>query len=107
MRFNSKKFNFPLKCPSCGSKTIKDFNSTTKKEDAVRRCSSEGYECKKMSIEKRNFATSGIVEAKLSEETKALSQKSQYHPDSIDRVQLSFKAWQTGISLAKALFSVT
>ena len=49
---NSKKFNFPLKCPSCGSKTIKDFNFTTKKEDAVRRCSSEGYECKKMSIEK-------------------------------------------------------
>jgi len=49
---DSKKFNFPLKCPSCGSKTIKDFNSTTKKEDAVRRCSSEGYECKKMSIEK-------------------------------------------------------
>ena len=49
---DSKKFNFPLKCPSCGSKTIKDFNSTTKKEDAVRRCSSEGYECEKMSIEK-------------------------------------------------------
>ncbi|ARJ48217.1 NAD-dependent DNA ligase LigA [Candidatus Pelagibacter sp. RS39] len=49
---DSKKFNFPLKCPSCGSKTIKDFNFTTKKEDAVRRCSSEGYECKKMSIEK-------------------------------------------------------
>ena len=49
---NSKKFNFPLKCPSCGSKTIKDFNFTTKKEDAVRRCSSEGYECEKMSIEK-------------------------------------------------------
>ena len=48
----SKKFNFPIKCPSCGSKTIKDFNFTTKKEDAVRRCSSEGYECKKMSIEK-------------------------------------------------------
>ncbi len=49
---DSKKFNFPLKCPSCGSRTIKDFNFTTKKEDAVRRCSSEGYECKKMSIEK-------------------------------------------------------
>ncbi len=49
---DSKKFNFPLKCPSCGSKTIKDFNFTTKKEDAVRRCSSEGYECKKMSMEK-------------------------------------------------------
>ena len=49
---DSKKFNFPIKCPFCGSKTIKDFNFTTKKEDAVRRCSSEGYECKKMSIEK-------------------------------------------------------
>ncbi|MDC3068353.1 NAD-dependent DNA ligase LigA [Candidatus Pelagibacter sp.] len=49
---NSKKFNFPKNCPSCGSKTIKDFNLTTKKEDAVRRCSSEGYKCEKMAIEK-------------------------------------------------------
>ncbi len=49
---NSKKFIFPTKCPSCGSKTIKEFNLTTKKEDAVRRCSSEGYECEKVSIEK-------------------------------------------------------
>jgi len=49
---NSSKFIFPDKCPSCGSKTIKDFNLITKKEDAVRRCSSEGYECKKVSIEK-------------------------------------------------------
>ena len=49
---NSQKFNFPKNCPSCGSKTVKDFNFTTKKEDAVRRCSSEGYECEKMAIEK-------------------------------------------------------
>ncbi len=49
---NSKKFDFPKNCPSCGSKTVKDFNSTTKKEDAVRRCSSEGYKCEKMTIEK-------------------------------------------------------
>ena len=49
---DSKKFNFPKHCPSCGSKTVKDFNSSTKKEDAVRRCSSEGYECEKMAIEK-------------------------------------------------------
>ena len=49
---NSKKFSFPLNCPSCGSKTVKDYNFTTKKEDAVRRCSSEGYECEKMAIEK-------------------------------------------------------
>ena len=48
----SLKFIFPKKCPSCGSKTIKEFNNVTKKEDAVRRCSSEGYECKKIAIEK-------------------------------------------------------
>jgi len=49
---NSKKFIFPLKCPSCGSKTIKDYNETTKKQDAVRRCASEGFECEKIAIEK-------------------------------------------------------
>ena len=47
-----KKFIFPLKCPSCGSETIKEYNLITKKKDAVRRCSSEGYECEKVSIEK-------------------------------------------------------
>ena len=49
---NIKKFIFPIKCPSCGSKTIKEFNIITKKNDAVRRCTSEGYECEKVSIEK-------------------------------------------------------
>ena len=49
---NIKKFIFPIKCPSCGSKTIKEFNTITKKNDAVRRCTSEGYECEKVSIEK-------------------------------------------------------
>ncbi len=49
---NSSKFVFPIKCPSCGSKTIKEFNTLTKKNDAVRRCSSEGFECEKVSIEK-------------------------------------------------------
>ena len=48
----SLKFIFPKKCPSCGSKTIKEFNNITKKEDAVRRCSSEGYDCEKIAIEK-------------------------------------------------------
>jgi len=48
----SKKFVFPLKCPSCGSKTIKEYNSQTKKHDAVRRCTSEGFKCEKISIEK-------------------------------------------------------
>ena len=46
------RFIFPIKCPSCGSKTEKEFNKVTKKTDAVRRCSSEGYSCDKISIEK-------------------------------------------------------
>jgi len=29
---NTKKFNFPQKCPSCGSKTVKEFNLNTKKK---------------------------------------------------------------------------
>ena len=48
----STKFIFPKNCPSCGSKTIKEFNNVTKKEDAVRRCASDGYECEKIAIEK-------------------------------------------------------
>ena len=48
----SVKFIFPNNCPSCGSKTIKEFNKVTKKIDAIRRCSSEGYYCDKISIEK-------------------------------------------------------
>ncbi len=48
----SKKFVFPNDCPSCGSKTIKEFNKTTKKYDAVRRCTNEGFECEKIAIEK-------------------------------------------------------
>ena len=48
----SLKFNFPKKCPSCGSKTIKEFNIITKKNDAVRRCTSEGYDCEKIAVEK-------------------------------------------------------
>ena len=49
---DSKKFTFPLNCPSCGSKTVKEYNSQTKKYDAVRRCTSEGFKCEKISIEK-------------------------------------------------------
>ena len=49
---NSKKFVFPTKCPSCGSNTEKEFNETTKKFDAVRRCTNDGYDCEKIAIEK-------------------------------------------------------
>ena len=48
---NVKKFIFPKKCP-CGHKTVKEFNETTKKIDAVRRCPDKGYECKYMAKEK-------------------------------------------------------
>ena len=48
----SKKFIFPEKCPSCGSKAIKEYNFQTKKYDAVKRCSSEGYDCEKIAVEK-------------------------------------------------------
>ncbi len=40
---NSKKYIFPEKC-LCGAVTKKEVNKSTKKEDAVRRCS-KGYEC--------------------------------------------------------------
>ena len=49
---NSKSFNFPKKCPSCGSNTIKEFNKTTKKYDAVRRCVNDGFGCERIAIEK-------------------------------------------------------
>ena len=49
---NSKKFVFPIRCPSCGSKTVKEFNKITKKYDAVRRCINDGYGCEKIAIEK-------------------------------------------------------
>ncbi len=49
---NSKKYKFPNKCPSCGSYVEKEFNKYTKKYDAVKRCSSEGYTCEKIAIEK-------------------------------------------------------
>jgi len=49
---DSQKFIFPKICPSCGSKTVKEFNKITKKNDAVRRCTSEGYECEKIAVEK-------------------------------------------------------
>jgi len=49
---NTKKFNFPNKCPSCGSKTIKEFNYSTKKKDAVTRCPDPKFNCKEILREK-------------------------------------------------------
>ena len=49
---NAKKFNFPTKCPSCGLKTIKEFNHSTKKKDAVTRCPDTKFNCKEILREK-------------------------------------------------------
>jgi DNA ligase (NAD+) len=49
---NAKKFNFPDRCPSCGSKTIKEFNYSTRKKDAVTRCSDPKFNCKEILREK-------------------------------------------------------
>ena len=47
---NSVKFVFPEKC-LCGSKTQKEINNSTNKEDAVRRCT-RGYDCSFIAREK-------------------------------------------------------
>ena len=49
---NSKKFIFPQKCPSCGSQVIKEFNSNTKKNDAITRCPDQHFDCKDILKEK-------------------------------------------------------
>ena len=49
----SKKFIFPDKC-LCGSKTIKEFSKSTKKLDAVRRCT-KGYNCDFIAKENLNI----------------------------------------------------
>ncbi len=47
----SKKYIFPERCPSCGSKTVKDFNELSKKYDAVRRCPNDDFKCEKIAME--------------------------------------------------------
>ena len=46
----SNKFIFPSKC-LCGAETKKEFSESSKKEDAVRRCT-KGYDCKFIAREK-------------------------------------------------------
>jgi len=48
----SKKFIFPYKCPSCHSKVVKEFNSNTRKKDAITRCPDPNYNCQTILKEK-------------------------------------------------------
>ena len=64
---DTKKYVFPKKCPSCGSSIIKEYNNTTKKYDAVKRCSSKDYECDQISIEKlKHFISKDALNIKYS-----------------------------------------
>jgi len=59
---NIKKFNFPNKCPSCGSKTIKEFNYITKKKDAVTRCPDPKFSCTEILREKlKHFVSKDAI----------------------------------------------
>jgi len=47
-----EKYIFPTTCPSCGSQTIKEINTNTKKVDAIRRCLDKEYKCQHIAKEK-------------------------------------------------------
>ena len=50
-RQDSKKFIFPTRC-LCGSDTIKEINTNTKKVDAIRRCLDAEFKCQFIAKEK-------------------------------------------------------
>ncbi|WP_202526239.1 NAD-dependent DNA ligase LigA [Sneathiella litorea] len=48
---DSKPYEFPSKCPICGSHAVKEINESTGKEDAIRRCTG-GLICRAQAVER-------------------------------------------------------
>ena len=59
---SSGKFNFPARCPSCGTKTVKEFNISKKKRDAVTRCPDPKFNCNEILKEKlKHFVSKDVL----------------------------------------------
>ena len=59
---SSGKFNFPTRCPSCGTKTVKEFNISKKKRDAVTRCPDPKFNCNEILKEKlKHFVSKDVL----------------------------------------------
>ena len=89
---DSKKYIFPERCPSCGSKTVKDFNESTKKYDAVRRCPNEDFKCEKIIITSTSEVYGTAIYVPL-DENHPLQAQSPYSATKIaaDRLSESFR----------------
>ncbi|MEX1035693.1 MAG: NAD-dependent DNA ligase LigA [Sneathiella sp.] len=48
---DSVSYEFPTRCPICGSHAVKEINETTGKEDAIRRCTG-GLICRAQAVER-------------------------------------------------------
>ena len=59
---SSGKFNFPTRCPSCGTKTVMEFNISKKKRDAVTRCPDPKFNCNEILKEKlKHFVSKDVL----------------------------------------------
>ncbi len=112
---NSKKFKFPNKC-LCGGKIQKEFNFSTNKEDAVRRCM-KGYDCSftakeklKHIVSKEAFNIEGLGKKVIDQfwKLKFIKNPSDIFELSFEKIQrlegwgdLSVKNLKTAINQAK------
>ena len=113
----SKKFNFPETC-LCGAKTNKEINYSTKKVDAVRRCS-KGYECNftareklKHIVSKEAFNIDGLGKKVIEQfyDLKIIEKPSDIFKINYDKIskldgwgELSIKNLKKAISKAKTI----